>query len=104
MQEGIVFCLTQEQLIDRTYTIPIYLSEDAGLKTRWSIKRAGSNRCFTLFSQQKSWSLEIDQEDLAFGFIDKNVLMLLFLKEHQDIFDGSISKTKLSGQIISGLP
>lgn len=40
MQEGIVFCLTQEQLIDRTYTIPIYLSEDAGLKTRWSIKKS----------------------------------------------------------------
>ena len=32
MQEGIILCFHQEQLVDKTYTIPIYLVEESGLK------------------------------------------------------------------------
>ncbi|MFW8619276.1 hypothetical protein ACOJB1_15695 [Enterococcus innesii] len=74
MQEGIVFCLTQEQLIDRTYTIPIYLSEDAGLKnTLVNQKELDQIAVLRYSASKKNWSLEIDQEDLAFGFFDKKM-------------------------------
>ena len=72
MQEGIILCFHQEQLVDKTYTIPIYLVEESGLKnSHLSLKEDYQVATLRYFANKKEWQLELDQDDLAFGFIDK---------------------------------
>lgn len=74
MQEGVLFCLSQDQLIDKTFTIPIYLMEDSGLKSS-QVNKSSLDQIAVLryYANQKKWTLDIDQEDLAFGFMDKKM-------------------------------
>ena len=72
MQEGIILCFHQEQLVDKTYTIPIYLVEESGLKnSHLSLKEDYQVATLRYFANKKEWQLELDQDDIAFGFIDK---------------------------------
>jgi hypothetical protein len=72
MQEGIIFCFQQEHLVDKTYTIPIYLVEESGLKNGpLTMKEDYQVATLRYFSTKKEWQLELDQENLAFSFVDK---------------------------------
>ena len=75
MQEGIILCFHQEQLVDQTYTIPIYLVEESGLKnSHLSLKEDYQVATLRYFANKKEWQLELDQDDIpAFGFMDEKM-------------------------------
>ena len=56
MQEGIILCFHQEQLVDKTYTIPIYLVEESGLKIVTSLKEDYQVATLRYFANKKNGS------------------------------------------------
>lgn len=67
MQEGIVFCFEQEQLLNKVYTIPIYLIDDSPIKAaKLSLKSNNQVATLTYHTNKRNWELAIEDEDLGF--------------------------------------
>lgn len=65
-QEGVIFCFKQTELVNKRYRIPIYLVEEAGLKTLDSQHHQESLAATLIFDAgTKRWTLDYVEDDFA---------------------------------------
>lgn len=69
LQEGALFCLTQTELKNRMYHIPIYLSDEKGWRRNTqNYKKEQQVGEITYDTAKQRWSLDVDHDDPAFSF------------------------------------
>lgn len=69
LQEGAIFCLSQSELKNRVYSIPIFLSDEKGWRrSPKNYKKEQKIAEITYDTAKQLWSLEIENDDPVFSF------------------------------------
>ena len=69
LQEGAIFCLSQSEMKNRVYSIPIFLSDEKGWRrSPKNYKKEQQIAEITYDTAKQLWTLDIENDDPVFSF------------------------------------